>query len=84
MKNQAFTVDFFNKILLLFKLIVATDQEQVSILDGLYERGLKNNVKDLRLVNADQIKEIEPNCVVTSGFLLFKLNKHLKFIFFIK
>ena len=46
------------------KLIVATNPEQVSILDGLYERGLQNNVPDLKLIGKNEIKEIEPNCVV--------------------
>lgn len=45
------------------KLIVAVNQEEVSRLDGLFERGLKNNVRDLKLVDAKGIKMIEPNCV---------------------
>ncbi|CAF0750971.1 unnamed protein product [Brachionus calyciflorus] len=45
------------------KLIVATNNEELSRLDDLFERGLKNNVRDLRMVSAKQIKEIEPNCV---------------------
>lgn len=45
------------------KLIVATNEEEVSRLNGLYERGLKNNVRDLKLIDGKQIREIEPNCV---------------------
>jgi len=42
---------------------VATNPDQVKILDDLFDRGTKNQVPDLRLVDSNQIKEIEPNCV---------------------
>ncbi|CAL1531237.1 unnamed protein product [Lymnaea stagnalis] len=45
------------------KLIVATEPEELPRLDVLMERGLKNNVRDIRMVGPEQIKEIEPNCV---------------------
>ncbi|CAG5134866.1 unnamed protein product, partial [Candidula unifasciata] len=45
------------------KLIVATSPEEVPRLEVLMDRGLKNGVKDLRMVGPDVIKEIEPNCV---------------------
>ncbi|XP_067142027.1 L-2-hydroxyglutarate dehydrogenase, mitochondrial isoform X2 [Centruroides vittatus] len=44
------------------KLIVAVDREELPRLDALYERGQKNSVKDLKVVNASEIREIEPNC----------------------
>ncbi|XP_013404874.2 L-2-hydroxyglutarate dehydrogenase, mitochondrial-like [Lingula anatina] len=44
------------------KLIVATTPEEVSRLDNLYDRGQKNNVKDLKIVGPEEIREIEPNC----------------------
>ena len=44
---------------------MAVNQEQASRLDNLYDRGIKNKVRDLRLIDAKQIKEIEPNCVVS-------------------
>ena len=46
------------------QLIVATNETESKYLDTLFERGIKNNVKDIRIVNAKEIKEIEPNCVV--------------------
>jgi len=46
------------------KLIVAVDEEQAKRLDGLFERGLKNQVPDLKMINGNEIKNIEPNCVV--------------------
>jgi len=44
------------------KLIVATDEKQVVLLKDLEQRGIKNNVPDLRMIDGDQIKEIEPYC----------------------
>lgn len=44
------------------KLIVATNAEECQILEGLYEKGLKNNVPDLQLIGPDLIREIEPYC----------------------
>ena len=44
---------------------MATDPEQVTLLDGLYKRGLENGVKDLRVLASNEIRDIEPNCVVS-------------------
>lgn len=44
------------------KLIVATDEMEVGRLMDLYDRGLKNKVPDLKLIDGPQIKEIEPYC----------------------
>ncbi|CAH2247029.1 L-2-hydroxyglutarate dehydrogenase, mitochondrial [Pararge aegeria] len=44
------------------KLIVATDRSEVSRLLELYERGLKNGVKDIKMLDAKEIKEMEPHC----------------------
>ncbi|XP_065357291.1 L-2-hydroxyglutarate dehydrogenase, mitochondrial [Calliphora vicina] len=44
------------------KLIVATNDVEVSRLMDLNERGLKNNVPDMQLIDGDKIKEIEPFC----------------------
>ncbi|XP_067681608.1 L-2-hydroxyglutarate dehydrogenase, mitochondrial-like isoform X1 [Haliotis asinina] len=45
------------------KLIVAVEPDEIPRLDKLYERGLENGVKDLRVLGPDDIKDIEPNCV---------------------
>jgi len=50
------------------KLIVATNPVEEKRLDDLYERGKKNNVKDLEMISAEKIKEIEPYCLVKYGF----------------
>ncbi|XP_050346828.1 L-2-hydroxyglutarate dehydrogenase, mitochondrial [Nymphalis io] len=44
------------------KLIVATERSEVSRLLDLYERGLRNGVKDIRLLDSKEIKELEPHC----------------------
>ncbi|XP_063683872.1 L-2-hydroxyglutarate dehydrogenase, mitochondrial-like [Bolinopsis microptera] len=49
------------------KLIVATNEEEVSRLDALYQIGLKNEVPGLALVDRQQILEIEPYC--TGGLM---------------
>ncbi|XP_049917057.1 L-2-hydroxyglutarate dehydrogenase, mitochondrial [Epinephelus moara] len=44
------------------KLIVAVEQEEIPRLKALYERGMKNNVRDLGIVDAKGIREREPYC----------------------
>ncbi|XP_051773247.1 L-2-hydroxyglutarate dehydrogenase, mitochondrial [Ctenopharyngodon idella] len=44
------------------KLIVAVEREEIPRLKALYERGQKNNVRDLRLIDAKAIREKEPYC----------------------
>lgn len=51
----------------LLQLIVATEKDEIPRLDALFERGKENGVRDLRVIGPDEIKDIEPNCVV-GGF----------------
>ncbi len=44
------------------KLIVATEPEEVPRLDTIYERGMANGLKGLKLVGPDEVKDYEPNC----------------------
>lgn len=44
------------------KLIVAVEQEEIPRLKALYERGLKNNVRDISIVDTKGIREREPYC----------------------
>ncbi|KAM4664823.1 L-2-hydroxyglutarate dehydrogenase, mitochondrial isoform 1-T1 [Discoglossus pictus] len=44
------------------KLIVAVNHSEIPRLQALFERGLKNNVPGLRLINAKEIREKEPYC----------------------
>ena len=48
-----------------FQLIVATEPEEIPRLEKLLERGNENGVKDLRMIEGNEIKDIEPNCVVS-------------------
>lgn len=49
----------------ILKLIVATNSEELSRLEDLFDRGIANNVPDLKMISSEKIKEIEPNCVVS-------------------
>lgn len=63
-------------VFLCLQLIVAVEQEEIPNLKALYERGLKNNVRDLSIVDAKGIKEREPYCRVrVSGALLVLIQK---------
>lgn len=42
-------------------LVVCTDPETRSGLDALYERGVKNGVEGLRIIERDELVEMEPN-----------------------
>jgi len=43
------------------KLIVAVKEEELSRLEKLYQRGLENGVEDLKILEASQIKALEPH-----------------------
>lgn len=43
------------------KVIVATDEREVAGLDVLYERGIANGVPGLRMIGAEELKELEPH-----------------------
>ncbi|AOA57451.1 L-2-hydroxyglutarate oxidase [Acinetobacter larvae] len=47
------------------KLVVALSQEEEGRLEAIYQKSLANKVPDVRMLNAEQIKEIEPNCIGT-------------------
>lgn len=45
------------------KIILATEENELSGLDNIYKRGIENGLKGLELLNSREIKEIEPNAV---------------------
>ena len=43
------------------KLIVATSEEEISIIEGIRQTAIQNGVDDLQVFNREQISELEPN-----------------------
>jgi (S)-2-hydroxyglutarate dehydrogenase len=44
------------------KVVVATKQEQIPVLNGLLDRGLQNGLTGTRHITLDELKEYEPYC----------------------
>lgn len=44
------------------KVIIATEKSQLQALKDLYERGLENRIEGLRIIDDEQLQQIEPNC----------------------
>lgn len=44
------------------KIIVATSQEELPLLDNIYKRGVKNGLQDLKYLSREEFREIEPHC----------------------
>lgn len=44
------------------KIIVATDESELPLLDSIYQRGVQNGLKDLKYLSREEFKEIEPHC----------------------
>ncbi|WP_066894960.1 NAD(P)/FAD-dependent oxidoreductase [Clostridium nigeriense] len=42
-------------------LVIAFDDEDMKTIKRLYENGVKNNVKDLKLINKEEVIKLEPN-----------------------
>jgi L-2-hydroxyglutarate oxidase len=49
------------------KLIVATTEEEAPALQALFERGQTNGLSGLRLLDANQMREVEPHCAGLRG-----------------
>lgn len=49
------------------KIIVAESKEEIEKIDNLYERGVNNDVQGLRILNENEIKQIEPHIVGKKG-----------------
>jgi len=43
------------------KVIVATSEKEIPYMKNLYERGLQNGLTGLKILNPDEVKEIEPH-----------------------
>ncbi|SDQ73671.1 L-2-hydroxyglutarate oxidase [Chryseobacterium soldanellicola] len=44
------------------KIIVATSQEELPLLDNIYKRGIDNGLNDLKYLSREEFREIEPHC----------------------
>ena len=42
-------------------LVICNDKDEMPNLQALYERGVKNGVKDLRIISREELVEMEPN-----------------------
>lgn len=49
------------------KVIVAVDERELPQLEKIHERGMANGIEDLRRINAEEIKQIEPYCAGIAG-----------------
>jgi len=49
------------------KLVVATNINELKLLHGLFDRGVVNGLKGLRLICKDELTEIEPNVAGLAG-----------------
>ena len=49
------------------KVVVAMEEEELPRLEKIYQRGLANGIEDLRKIDADEIKAIEPFCTGIAG-----------------
>ncbi len=42
-------------------MVIAIDEEQEAQLEKIYEKGIKNGVQDIKRLNAEEVREMEPN-----------------------
>ncbi|HLT82384.1 MAG TPA: L-2-hydroxyglutarate oxidase [Cyclobacteriaceae bacterium] len=52
------------------KIIIATEERELPMLQTLYERGLQNGLKPLTMLSAEQIREYEPHAAGIRGILV--------------
>lgn len=49
------------------KIIVATKESELPMLQTLYERGIQNGLKNLKLLDSDEVCEVEPHVKALKG-----------------
>ena len=49
------------------KIVVATSEEELPLLENLYQRGLENGLTRIKKITAEEIKEYEPNIEGLAG-----------------
>lgn len=49
------------------KVVVALNEVEETRLDNIYQRSIANKVPEVRMLNAEEIREVEPNCIGTKA-----------------
>ncbi|MDH5476485.1 MAG: L-2-hydroxyglutarate oxidase, partial [Cyclobacteriaceae bacterium] len=49
------------------KIVVASSEEEIPLMNNLYERGIQNGLENLTLLNKEEIKEYEPHVKGIAG-----------------
>lgn len=44
------------------KIIVATNEQEIPLLENIYSRGIQNGLQDLKFLSKEEFREIEPHC----------------------
>jgi (S)-2-hydroxyglutarate dehydrogenase len=52
------------------KIIVAFNEKELPILEGIQKRGIENGLVGTKKINKDEIKELEPHCGAISGIFV--------------
>jgi L-2-hydroxyglutarate oxidase len=52
------------------KVIAATSQDEIPILNSIYEKGLQNGLKNLKKLSNEEVKEIEPHVSSVAGIFV--------------
>ena len=70
-KGAAMLIDFCREHGLPFelcgKVIIAGYEYELPVLEGIYDRGLQNGLNGIKMLDAIEVKEIEPHCRVVKG-----------------
>jgi len=49
------------------KVIVAVNEKELPVLEGIFKRGLQNGLNGIKMIDAAAVKEIEPHCFALHG-----------------
>lgn len=52
------------------KVIVATSQEEIPLLENIYKRGIENGLTGLKKIGRSEIQELEPHCSGIEGIIV--------------
>ncbi len=49
------------------KVIVAVNEKEIPVLEGIYQRGLQNGLNGIKIIDVAEVKAIEPHCAALQG-----------------